>query len=619
MRTVLLIGGTGFIGKELVKELANEDVNILLLVRSKSKATRIFQERGILKEAVMHFIEGDLTKVDLGLSAEDKEKVLKTDVIIHAGGPMDIQATSKKAASVFLNGAKHMSDLAKSIHQLKGLQQFIHVVGYMSPFDDQNSKITIDVFKEGNSYLKIKNPYERTKFLADLYIRQQASAVGYPLSVINPPTVVGSSQTGSTEQIAGLGLLVKSMRRGLMPVIPGGKDYRLPLISNDEFARFIVQVFRLEQPAIQTYTLVEDWQHDQNIGELLSMMSKSMNMRTPKISVPMPLMKAMMNSGVSKITNIPSDGLNFMTKRTFSNVAVKKIMGEDWFQKTSVMKFFPAVVADLDYRMMNPNGKDDHLFKRTLCDNTTLYQLQGEGKPFILLHGLLSDGEDLFPLAQELHEKTGQPVWILDLPGLGRSPFKREKHLLDIYLNVVKKVLEKAANGAHLIGHSFGAYILLEALVQEYIDKKYSITLLQPPVDKKNAASLNVPQLMNKWTLKWATPNMIERYLLRNGLFERTESIPEHYIEKIRNSFTSPRILNTTVQLNSLLQKTDQDDFNEVTKDNLHVIWGDYDKGYSAPSHIGQVDFVPYGHHFPLSHPSETAALVIKQMRVWDK
>nr|MDH3176165.1 alpha/beta fold hydrolase [Bacillus pumilus] len=619
MRTVLLIGGTGFIGKELVKELANEDVNILLLVRSKSKATRIFQERGILKEAVMHFIEGDLTKVDLGLSAEDKEKVLKTDVIIHAGGPMDIQATSKKAASVFLNGAKHMSDLAKSIHQLKGLQQFIHVVGYMSPFDDQNSKITIDVFKEGNSYLKIKNPYERTKFLADLYIRQQASAVGYPLSVINPPTVVGSSQTGSTEQIAGLGLLVKSMRRGLMPVIPGGKDYRLPLISNDEFARFIVQVFRLEQPTIQTYTLVEDWQHDQNIGELLSMMSESMNMRTPKISVPMPLMKAMMNSGVSKITNIPSDGLNFMTKRTFSNVAVKKIMGEDWFQKTSVMKFFPAVVADLDYRMMNPNGKDDHLFKRTLCDNTTLYQLQGEGKPFILLHGLLSDGEDLFPLAQELHEKTGQPVWILDLPGLGRSPFKREKHLLDIYLNVVKKVLEKATNGAHLIGHSFGAYILLEALVQEYIDKKYSITLLQPPVDKKYAKSLNVPQFMNKWTLKWATTIMIERYLLSNGLFENTESIPEHYIEKVRNSFTSPRILNTTVQLNSLLQKTDQDDFNEVTKDNLHVIWGDYDKGYSAPSHLGQVDFVPYGHHFPLSHPSETAALVIKQMRVWDK
>ncbi|MDT1119516.1 alpha/beta fold hydrolase [Bacillus altitudinis] len=614
MKTVFLTGGTGFIGKQLVEELAKEDVNILLLVRSKSKATRIFQERGILKESVMHFVEGDLTRVDLGLSPEDQERVLKTDVIIHAGGPMDIQATSKEAASVFLNGAKYIGELAKSIHQLKGLQQFIHVVGYMSPFDDQNSKIAIDVFEEGNNYLKIKNPYERTKFLADIYIRQQASAVGYPLSIINPPTVVGSSQTGSTEQIAGLGLLVKSMRRGLMPVIPGGKGYRLPLISNDEFAKFIVQVFKLEQSAIQTYTLVEDKEHDQNVAGLLSMMSESMNMRAPSISVPMPLMKAIMNSGVSKLTNIPSDGLNFMTKRTFSNVSAKKIMGEDWFKKTSVMTFFPAVVADLDYRMMDQHGEQHHLFKRTLCDNNTLYQLQGEGKPFILLHGLLSDGEDLFPLAQELHEKTGQPVWILDLPGLGRSPFKREKHLLDIYLNVVKKVIEKATNGAHLIGHSFGAYILLEALGQEYIDKKYSITLLQPPVAKQKAKSLYVPQFLNKWTLRLATTHLIERYVLRNGLFESTESIPEHYIEKIKNSFTSPRILNTTVQLNHLLLETDQGDFKEVTKDHLHMIWGEYDRGYSAPSHLGKVDFVPYGHHFPLSHPSETAALVINNI-----
>ena len=73
----------------------------------------------------------------------------------------------------------------------------------------------------------------------------------------------------------------------------------------------------------------------------------------------------------------------------------------------------------------------------------------------------------------------------MDLPCLGRSPFKREKNLLNIYLNVLKKLLEKATNGAHLIGHSFGAYILLEALVQKYIDKKYTITLLQPPVAKK--------------------------------------------------------------------------------------------------------------------------------------
>lgn len=485
MRTIFLTGGTGFIGRQLVEELLKEDVMIFLLVRSKSKATRVFQKKGFLNEVAMHFIEGDLTKTDLGLSDEDKDKVLNTDVIIHAGGQMDIQATTQEATSVFLNGAKHISEFAKRIHQLKGLQQFIHVVGYMTPFDDSNSKVAIDVFQEGHDYLKIKNPYERTKFLADLYIRQQASSVGYPLSVINPPTVVGSSTTGSTEQVAGLGLLVESMRRGLMPVIPGGKGYKLPLISNDALAKFIVQVVKLVPSSIQTYTLVPDQPLDPDISELLGVMSESMNMAAPTISVPLRFMKALMNSGLSKITQIPSDGLNFITNRKFSNDLPKKVMGADWFTKTSVMNFFPAVVADLDYRLMYPNDQHNHAYERTLTGNTVIHQIQGEGRPFILFHGLLSDGEDLFPLGLELHEQTGQPVWIPDLPGLGRSPFKHEINLIDLYLNVVKELSGKAAHGAHWIGHSFGAVILLEALAREYLDTKNTITLLQPPVAKK--------------------------------------------------------------------------------------------------------------------------------------
>lgn len=134
---------------------------------------------------------------------------------------------------------------------------------------------------------------------------------------------------------------------------------------------------------------------------------------------------------------------------------------------------------------MYPNDQQHPAFERTLTGNTVIYQIPGEGKPFILFHGLLSDGEDLFPLGLELHDKTGQPVWIPDLPGLGRSPFKREKNLLDLYLNVVKQLSEKASNGAHWIGHSFGAVILLEALGREYLDTKNTITLLQPPVAKK--------------------------------------------------------------------------------------------------------------------------------------
>ena len=115
-------------------------------------------------------------------------------------------------------------------------------------------------------------------------------------------------------------------------------------------------------------------------------------------------------------------------------------MGGDWFRKTSVMKFFPAVVADLDYRMMYQNGQHNHVFKRTLCDNNTVYQLQGEGKPFILLHGLLSDGEDLIPLAQELHEKLVNLYgsWIFQVWGvLLLNEIKSSKYLFECSEKVI--------------------------------------------------------------------------------------------------------------------------------------------------------------------------------------
>lgn len=109
-----------------------------------------------------------------------------------------------------------------------------------------------------------------------------------------------------------------------MPVIPGGKGYKLPLIANDALAKFIVQVVKQEPSSIQTYTLVPDQPLDPDISELLGIMSESMNMAAPTISVPLRLMKALMNSGISKITQIPSDGLNFITNRTFSNDLPKK-------------------------------------------------------------------------------------------------------------------------------------------------------------------------------------------------------------------------------------------------------------------------------------------------------
>jgi len=614
MKKVLLIGGTGFIGKQLVQQLLMEQIEILLLVRAKSKAITIFRESEHLHENRLQFVEGDLTKKGLGLSEEDRQLVELSDVIIHAGGPMDISVSEHQATSAFLNGAKHVGELAQSIHLSKGLEQFIHVVGYMSPFNDDNFNMDIDVFRDGHQYLKIKNPYERTKFLADLYMRQQAKKIGYPISVINPPIVVGPSQTGSTEQLGGLGILVKSMRKGFMPVVPGGRDYRLPLIANDALATCIVQILNQQQPKSHTYTLVPDKQEDLTVPELLRIMAESMNVKVPTKSVPIQPMKLLLNSGGSKITGIPADGLNFMTQRVFSNDMVKKVMGQHWFQEKSVTTFLPTVIADLDYRIMYPNHQLDNRFNRVRMGNIVVYQKNGEGKPFILFHGLLSDGEDLFPLGVRLHEATGRPIWIVDLPGLGRSPFLKEKNTMTVYLHTVKDVLAQAGEGAHFIGHSFGAFLLVAACKENYFRPNDTITLLQPPMIKKRATEL--PGFMKKLVLKHASLNRLEKYFLDTGLFGSAEQIPRHYIAKVKSSFTSPRILNTTVLLDEWLMKKNETEMNDVESNHFQVIWGNQDKAYRIPTKLGDITTLPYGHHFPLSHPHETAQVILGHVEI---
>jgi hypothetical protein len=180
----------------------------------------------------------------------------------------------------------------------------------------------------------------------------------------------------------------------------------------------------------------------------------------------------------------------------------------------------------------------------------------------------------------------------------------------DVYLHTVKDVLIHASEGAHFIGHSFGAFVLMAAFKEKYFRPQDTITLLQPPVMKKNATAY--PSFMKKWLLKKASLKRLEKYLLDTGIFGSVEQIPTHYVAKVKSSFTSPRILNTTVQLDEWLSKKDGMEMNDIESSHFQIIWGDQDKAYRTPTKLGDIKHVPYGHHFPLSHPNETAHVILE-------
>ena len=597
---VLIIGATGFIGSEIVTQLTSKNIKLTLLVRNKDRALHLKR----LNDSRIQLITGDLTLPNLGLNETDKKIALSCDSMIHCGGPMDISLSKEEAKTAFLNGAKHVGELATEIHKNNGLKQLIHIVGYMSPFNDnQKDWSDYDVFDDIHPLLTNDSFYEQMKFQADILIRQVALQEDFPLTVINPPTVIGTKQTGQTEQLAGFGLFMDIIRQRLLPVIPGGKNYRLPVIHKDIFSNFVIQTL-LDQPKQNaTYTLVQDKNKDLNLPVLMSLVSQSMNMKTPKITVPMPLLKTFMTFGGSQITGIPKSGLNFMTDKQFDNQSLKHDYPEFLIDDLSVTDSLPLVVADIDHTLTF--GKEDiEPFIRTAFNQTTLYQLKGEGKPLVLIHGLFSEGSDLFPLGLELNNQTNRPVWIVDLPGFGRSPFQKNDNILRPFLEIIRMIQHETNQDATFIGHSFGAALLIESMEQHILSDDQQLILLQPPViNKKNTQ----PIWLSKLLLKSVSSEQLKQYFIKQGLFSQ-EEISDNYFKKLKQSFSSPRILNTNLLMNKALS---QMNFKQLDSNSITSIWGAKDKAYEQPNNFNIKHTFPFGHHFPLSHPKETAKNII--------
>ena len=96
-------------------------------------------------------------------------------------------------------------------------------------------------------------------------------------------------------------------------------------------------------------------------------------------------------------------------------------------------------------------------------------------QPALLLHCALAHSKIWTPLASRL--STALSMVAPDMPGHGRSaPWDRRSDLHDQVTAIAKDCL---AEGAHVIGHSFGATVALR-LAMEEPDKVHSLTLIEP-------------------------------------------------------------------------------------------------------------------------------------------
>ncbi|TQK53902.1 nucleoside-diphosphate-sugar epimerase [Brevibacillus sp. AG162] len=625
MAIVFITGATGFIGKEVTKQLARAGHTVLALVRSLEKWDELLMQMTPTERSYCNAVRGDLRKAGLGLSASDYEQVLRATVIIHAGVPMDISMDETVGRDVILQGASHLAAVANELHKQQRLQKLIHIVGYMSPFDDESGKLATDVFAT-NDFLREAGGYEKYKFLADLYLRQEAYQKGMPLVVVNPCTIIGPRSTGNTEQTDGLGLVISSMRRGKIPVLPGGKEWWLPLLAVDDLAEVIVGIVETNHIEHQTYYALNERSATPAFSELISLMAKELRMKPPAIPFPVSVLKKILHNGGGRLLGVPANSMDFIVKKDFPLTPFQQMKAKKGIDAYDVAAYLPSVIADLDYRLSVKDQKVPPHFHREQIAGMAAYKKEGSGTPWLLVHGLFSEMSDLLPLAEQLGE---QAVWLLDLPGFGRSPYHHHEKTIEGFIEAVAEALRQLPSPVHLAGHSFGGFLAWEAAkrVPEKIEKLY---LLQPPLHAPKYSLLlaglgKSPALLQRFLQKQLTPANMENAMLEQGVFQSTDEMPEGYVEKAGKLLQSPRISKThTDVLRYFMNEYRQMSLTTTQPFPFpaQIVWGTQDKTYqltkgTADAFIKanvEIERLSAAHHFPLSHPQLTANVLL-QMR----
>ncbi|UPK44505.1 alpha/beta fold hydrolase [Paenibacillus pabuli] len=634
--TILMTGSTGFIGKEAVKQLGDSEAQLLLLVRSESRARTVLNAYGVTDFRHITFIQGDLSALGLGLNQADRERALQANIIIHAGGTMDVTLQPKVAEQIFMNGAREIAKLAEEIQRTHGLRHFIHVVGFMSPYGREDSpsisSVNEDVGdKSGRHKLWIskafhsESAYEHMKFEADRYIRQHAEQHAYALSVVNPSTVVGPHPTGATEQTGGIGMMIQAMRRGRMPVIPGGLQHWLPLVSNDVVAQTLVFLTRDSNPSGGTYPLLSRKSDSPDMKELIRLLAAELDVAAPRWSVPLPMIHAAMKAGGTKISGIPPESIAFITKQDFEVQQTERLFERMGKRLPEVSELLPYVTADLDYRFSYPSQNDlPQGWTRTRVGVLAALMHEGQGDPWVIVHGLMSSADDMMGLGDALWSMTGNPVWLVDLAGFGRSPVQRNKERGTAFqgqVKAVRSVLDEVQGPVKLVGHSVGAAIVAVAM-QESGRQNIQLAMLQPvwggARDGRQRLVSSFPRRLLRGLLSRMTPQQVAAQLKRAEASETHPTMLEDYARRASSGLKSPRIAGANADLlhwiqshsaNKVLQTSVSAEANHTL-----VVWGINDQGYSRPENIHslvQHVELPYGHQFPLFHANETASLLV--------
>lgn len=282
-----ITGGTGFIGRHLVKQLLTRRERVYLLVRAGSRERFERVVRDCAGDgALVSPIEGDLGAPHLGISAADR-KVLHGCIthFFHLGALYDLTAQDVDLTHNNVEGTRNALDLA---HEIRAGR--FHFMSSIAAAGRYQGLFTEDMFDEAGA---LDHPYFRTKHDAEALVR---TACRSAWRIYRPGMVVGDSLTGEMDKIDGpyyLFKLIQRVRDALprwMPLI-GLEGGYVNLVPVDFVAAALDHLAHVEGEDGRCFHLTDP--HNHRVGEAINLFAVAAHAPTLRLRLDSHLSEAL--------------------------------------------------------------------------------------------------------------------------------------------------------------------------------------------------------------------------------------------------------------------------------------------------------------------------------------
>ncbi|MFL5840789.1 MAG: SDR family oxidoreductase [Thermoleophilaceae bacterium] len=283
--TLLLTGGTGFLGMELIARMLEQDEgpDIVLAVRARDEQdveARLARLVAQLYDTVpasarrLSAVRADLTSPDLGMTAADRRALAeRVDRVIHCAASISFTLPLPEAREINVAGTRRMIELARGLPQLERL---VHVstayVAGRAP----------GVFREtdagGSGF---RNTYERTKLEAEHAV---AGADDLPSVVVRPSIVVGESDSGWTSAFNVLYWPLQAFARGVLDTVPADPNGVVDMVPVDWVADIIERAAFAPGASGRFHAVAGD--RAVSVDELIDLVCDELDRPAPALSKP---------------------------------------------------------------------------------------------------------------------------------------------------------------------------------------------------------------------------------------------------------------------------------------------------------------------------------------------